>query len=242
MGYPFGRDFTLTFDPLVDDTALLAIPDQTPSIYIFTDTNPPTRATALAGTGAVKSFTSWTRRGIGFDIAVTAIDDPDPNSELRERLYYYAVNFRLTNSAQIQTVIRPLEMERVSAHHRRCDVTSQEVVEACSMVLNYKNHAQITTLIATIKQEVSDKLKDEGFRWAEIYDLDRLKPIITNGTIARIMVHERKNPGDTFDQNFNFYDDLYKSGIKSIQLKIDKALDGRTPPKKQATYSNIVLR
>lgn len=242
MRYPFGRDFVYNFDPIVDDKTLQGIPAQTPSIYLFTDTNPPTRANALAGTNSFRNIASWTKKSVGFDVSVGSINDPDPNSELYQRLYYISFNFILFSGGQNQTVIRTMEMERVQAHTVRLEVDPQDIIDVYSSAIDYKSRPEIALLIDVVKNEVKDYLSDEGFEWAEVNDIKRLKPIIVQGALMYLMASERKNPGDTFDQGFIFYGTNYSNLKKSVKLKVDKILDGRSKPVKTQTYSNIVMR
>ncbi len=231
MGYPFGQNITYTFYPLVDNEAAKNIPTtgNPVAIYYFTDNNKPSRDAAQNGTGAVNSgsaIASWTPTGNGYQFTIPAIEDPDPDGGADTRNYWLAINFILQASGQTQTVIRALEMERVSGHHKTVSVTSQDIIDYFPDALSYVSEDRINNFLFDAREEIQAYLRNKGFEWAQIYRPDRLSLVIKYKVLMHIMADQRREPGDNFDLNYQRYEKSYESAISSLQLEYDADKDG----------------
>lgn len=231
MGYPFGQDFTYSFYPLVDNDAALLIPSQSPAIYVFTDSNVPTRTTAAAGTGATQTITTWTQRGLGFDFTVTALTDPDTTSTLDRRTYWLGINFILKTAGQTQTLIRALEMERVSGHHKQISVTTTDILNYFPEATAYVSEQTILAFIANAKEEIKARLTNNKFEWAQIWRPDRLNISTIYKTLMSIGSSQRKIVGDNFDRNYEEWKLIFESTINSIKLEYDTFREGQPTAK-----------
>ena len=242
MGYPYGRDIIYTFYPLADNEALLAIPTQTPTIYVFTDTNVPTRDAAQNGTNALATISSWTQRGSGFDFTTSAISDPDPDSTQDVRTYWLGINFLLKTAGQVQTVIRSLEMERVTGHHKQISITPTDILNMWPEANAYVSEAQMIAFIDLAKEEIKAKLQMRGFEWSQIYRPDRLNLATTYKTLTSIMASQRRNPGDNFDRNYEEYKSIFISTMSSLQLEYDSYKTGEADSRPKAGGFSFVTR
>lgn len=241
MTYPFGRDFVYTFYPELDGKAMLGVPSQTPNIYLFTDSNAPTRATGISGVGSFRNITSWTKRGEGFEIAISSIQDPDVNSELAVRTYYIAINFILFSGGQSQLFLRTLEMERVRGHHDKINVVAQDLIDSYPGLDSFVDKPMILSFLEIAKDDVKGFFLDEGLKWAEIYELEALRRLVINCALAYIMANQRRVAGDVFDLNYEMFNLKYESLKKSLKVRVDRALDGRTKPAERTEVFNGIL-
>lgn len=240
MGYSYGKDLVYTFYPLLDDKSVI-LPSQTPSIYVFTDTNRPSLDDALNGTNALGSeITSWTQRGLGYDITIPAISDPDPTSNIDRRTFWIGINVVMQSGADVQTIIRSLEMQRVQMHHKAIEILYSDVISYFPQIEGYLNIQQIQRFITVSKAEIQNELKAKGFEWAQVYRPDQL----TLGCIFKVMMYamasQRKSPGDQFDLNFDLYKSSYQNFIQSLKLEYDSDRDGE-PEEQPFTTDTIYL-
>lgn len=224
--YPFGQDFKYTFYPIVDSEALQNIPTQTPAIYIFRENSKPSRSQAAQGTGSIQTISTWTQERNGFYFTVTALTDPEPTGEIKERTYWIAINFLLKTAGQTQTVIKALEMERVAGHQIDVYVTYADLVEHWSEIGSYFSAEISERFAANAKKQVINELNNKGFNWSQITDPSQLQMCVIYKTLANLNADRRKESGDNFDKNFELFYSTYKSTLVSLQLEYDADNDG----------------
>lgn len=229
MGYPFGQDFTYTFYPLADNAAVSSIPSQTPTIHIFPDSAKPTRSEAAEATptSAVQTISSWASNSNGgYDITVDAIDDPDPTGTMDKRTYWIAINFTLSSSEQTQTVVRALEMERVSGHHKRISITNANITARWPDVTAYVSTGEIDSMITDANTMIREHLRTAGYEWAQIYRPDRLYHASMFKVLDLICLSQVQQRGDKFDLLHQEYSATYKSIMSGIKTEYDADNDG----------------
>ena len=228
MPFPFGQDIRYQFFPLIGSDNATNIPSDNPRIFYFTDSNKPTRDAAQNGTGAVNSatpITSWTaiENQNGFVFTIPAIVDPDPDSETGQRIYWLGINFKLKTGVgePYQTVVRALELERVTGHHAQFLVTAQDIIQFFPAVESYYTASQISAIFWLVKEEIISYLTDKGFHWSLVWDPERLRVAATFKVLMRLMEGERRLPGDNWDKNHAEYKESYKNVITAVKLKYD---------------------
>lgn len=224
--YPFGQDFKYTFYPIADSEALQNIPTQTPSIYIFAENEKPSRAQAAAGTGNIQSISAWTQERNGFYFTVSAITDPEPTGETKERTYWIAINFILKAAGQTQTVIKALEMERVSGHQIDVYVTFADLIEHWTEIGSYFSLEISERFAANAKKQVINDLNNKGYNWSQLTDPSQLTMCVIYKTLANLNADRRKEIGDEFDKRYELFNSTYKSTLLSLQLEYDANNDG----------------
>lgn len=225
MRFPFGQDIIYTFFPIVgNEPAINVLDPQTPSIWVFPDTHIPSRSDALSGNGHTGSeITSWTavENNSGFKFTIPAITDPDVNSNIEYRTYWLGINFRLQTSIQVQTVIRALELYRVTGHHAQFLVTAADCIQLFPQIESYYSADQINSIFRTVKLEIINYLTNKGFDWSLIWDPDSLKEAAKFKVLMHMMAGQRKSSGDSWDKNFDEYKSSYTNTISALKLKID---------------------
>ncbi len=220
MGYPFGRAIAYTFYPVADEAPVDKIPTQTATLYVFT--SKPSRAVALAGTGAQQTATAtWTANANSCSFTIVAINDPNTGNDVLSVEYWVAVNFILEAAGQTQTVIRSLELEKVRAHDRIVGITEKDLTNIYPSATTYASGAQIVALIAAVKAELQSKLKDQGYQWAQIHRPDRFNTVVTYMALAKIVSGQIQRAGDHFDRLYEEWKDIHKSLIASLVFEYD---------------------
>lgn len=240
MTYPFAKDFTCWFYPLVDDeTPEDLLTAQTPAIYLFTDM--PGLAAAAVGTGAVAAIAAWTWSAgrNGFSFTVPAVPDPDPSSGVRVRTYWLAVNFKLQTGGVTQTVLRSIELERVSGVNQSVTVTDADLQAAFPQLDGCSNEPQRVAYVALGIEEVKARLKAQGFRWHLVHNLDRLKLTVVYKVLSMITLIQIQQGNDKWLIKYKEFKDTYTTMLDALELEYDSDGDGK-PETKIAAKSDTL--
>lgn len=239
--YPFGQSFKYTFYPIVDSEAIQGIPTQTPAIYVYRENNKPSRDQAALGTGSLHTINTWTQERNGFYFTVPEIVDPEPTGEITKRTYWIAINFILKASGQTQTVIKALEMERVTGHQVDVYVTYPDLLQHWSEIGSYFSLEVSERFAANAKKQVITELNNQGFNWSQVTDPSQLTMCVIYKTLANLNADRRKESGDNFDKNFELFYSTYKSALTSLQLEYDADNDGAKDDKPQQIGGYVFL-
>lgn len=221
--YPFGQNITYWFYPLLDnETAVVpsAIQAQSPAIYVF-DEQVPTRSDAASGTNSLQAITSWTwnNQKKAWSFTVPAIVDPEPSSNIESRTYWIALNFRLQTSAQIQTVIKPLQLVRVVGHDRVVSVTQDDLRRYFPQVDAYSSELQRLAYINQATEEVKSSLRLKGYEWAKIQRADRLDLCVIYKSLAMIMLAQIQEPNDKFSIKYQEFKASFTNSLDSLKFE-----------------------
>jgi hypothetical protein len=227
VGYPFGKNITYWFQPLVDNevpSTLLTV--QTPAIYVF-DTQ-PTRNQAAAGTGAVVTISSWAwdAERQSFHFTIPAIDDPDPTGSAGVEDYYIAINFRLQATEQIQTVLKPLTLERVLSQDRPLNVTQNDLRDHYPHIDSYSTDTQRERYIAQAILHVKNKLDRAGYKWARVNRPDELKLAVTLKALSMLLFVASQENGDKHWVKHEALEREFALVFEGIKLGYDSDGDG----------------
>lgn len=230
MGYSFGQSFTFWFYPLDREGNAVSLSSdmqsQTPAIYVFTDQ--PSRSGAADGTGALQSITSWAWDAgkAGWSFSVDAIDDPDPNSNVVQRTYWIAINFRLDASEQIQTVLRSLDLERVTGHTRAVEITENDLRDYYPHIDAYSTTTQRLTYIRVGLSQVKSTLKAKGFEWAKLHRPDQLKAVVCYRALAMLFLTQAQAGNDKFAALYQEFKGLFETELSGLTIAYDADDDG----------------
>ena len=223
MTYPFGQNITYWFYPLLDnDTAPVpsAVQSQTPAIYVF-DESAPSRSDAATGSGSLQTISSWTWNGQkrAWSFTVSAIPDPDPGSNIPTRVYWISLNFILQSAGQIQTVIKPLQLERVVGHDKVVTVNEDSLRTYFPQVDAYSSDVQRKAYISQAVEEIKGELRSKGYEWAKVMRADRLDICVTYKALSLIMLSQIQEPSDKFSIKYQEYKANFKSTLDSLKLE-----------------------
>lgn len=223
MGYPFGQNITYWFYPLLDnDTASIpaAVTSQTPAIHVF-DESVPSRSNALSGSGSLQSITSWTWNSSkkAWSFTIPAVADPHPDSNIPTRTYWIALNFILQTAGQTQTVIKPLQLERIVGHDKVVSVTEENLRAYFPQVDAYSSDVQRRAYISQAVEEIKGELRAKGYEWAKITRADRLDLCVTYKALSLIMLGQIQEPADKFSIKFAEYKANFQSNLDSLKVE-----------------------
>jgi hypothetical protein len=226
----FGQDQTDWFYPLVEESTPpgLLTTSSLVAIYVFGPDSMPTRDAAAAGTGAIATISSWTWDSArqGFYFTVPAITDPDPNSSMSIRTYWFGVNFRLQTSKQIQTVLRSQYVERVKGPADSVYVTDDDLIAYYNEILSYSTSDQRQRAIDQALINVKAELKAKGYLWARIHRADQLKSATTLKALTILCLSKIQQGNDKFALKYGEYKEMYRTQIDSVILEYDADGDG----------------
>lgn len=230
MGYPFGQNITYWFYPLLDnETANIpaAVQAQTPSIYVFDETI-PSRSDAASGSGSLQTVSSWTwnSQKKAWSFTVQAVNDPDPASNITTRVYWIAINFRLQASGQIQTTIKPFQLERVVGHDKVVSVTEDDLRAYFPQIDAYSSDVQRRAFISQAIVEIKGELRAKGYEWAKITRADRLDLCVIYKALSMVMVGQIQEPGDKFSIKYQEYKSGFQSNLDSLKFEYQQMEGG----------------
>lgn len=244
MTYPYGQDLTVWFFPLVDDDAFQpSSTSQTPNIYVFAER--PSRAVAIAGTGAIGSaITTWSwdaGRG-GFSFTVPAIDDPDPTSTVTQDTYYLGITVKLQASEQNQTFVQSILLERVSGHQTDVNVTLEDMKRYFPQAGAYCSEADRLGYIAEAINEVQDKLRGIGYKWARIQRPDKLKRVVTLRALALLLLFQLQQGNDKFAIKYQELKQMASDAFDALKIEYDSDGDGEPDTKTESSNTIFLMR
>jgi hypothetical protein len=223
MGYPFGQNITYWFYPLLDNGSAsipTAVQSQTPAIYVF-DESVPSRSNAASGSGNLQTITAWTwsAQKKAWSFTIPAISDPYPDSNIPTRTYWIALNFILQSAGQTQTIIKPLQLERVVGHDKVVSVTEENLRTYFPQVDAYSSDVQRKAYISQATEEIKGELKAKGYEWAKITRADRLDLCVTYKALSLIMLGQIQEPGDKFSIKYQEYKSSFQANLDSIKFE-----------------------
>lgn len=230
MGYPFGQNITYWFYPLLDnDMASIpaAVQAQTPAIYIF-DESVPSRADAASGYNAIQTVSTWAwnTQKKAWSFTISAINDPDLSSNIPTRVYWVAINFVLQSGGQNQTVIKPLQLERVVGHDKVVSVTEEDLRRYFPQIDAYSSDIQRRAFISQATEEVKASLRIKGYEWAKVTRADRLDLCVIYKALAMIMLGQVQEPGDKFSIKYQEYKSGFQASLDSLKFEYQEMEGG----------------
>lgn len=240
MGYPFGQNITYWFYPLLDnDTASVpaGVQAQTPAIYVFGDDGAPSRSNAISGSGSLQTVSSWTWSASkkAWSFTISALVDPDPVSNIPTRTYWVAINFILQVAGQTQTIIKPLQLERVVGHDRVVSVTEENLRTYFPQVDAYSSDVQRKAYISQATEEIKGELRSKGYEWAKITRADRLDLCVTYKALSLIMLGQIQESGDKFSIKYQEYKANFQANLDSLKVEYQQMEGGFIETAKGAT-------
>lgn len=220
--FRFGKAFTLNYFY----NASFAPSADNPVIYIFRDK--PDRSSAIAGTGAIQTISSWSAGSIADSkaISVSAITDPHISDVQTDKVYYAAVKYTLVASGQVQTDIIPFTIGRASGTPDNFNISVTLIKEIYPAISNYLTDSQIDDKLDQTIDEVRLELEAKGHKWDKILRKDLLYLPIAYRTIANCSLSQIVEQDDKFDYRYNLFMKLYLEYLQNLTLAEDNNNDG----------------
>lgn len=225
--YVFGKTIKRRFYPQINGEPI-QLPSQTPTIYIFD--SEPTREAAIAGTGAIDTVATWAQATVSpfectYDIA--AIDDPDPDSNTENAVYWEAIKFIGQTSEQTQTVVRAFILERIEGNEAEPGTTAGDILAVYPAIEAYLTPEQLGAHLRLAQDELKIDLEALGLKWGRLRDLNKLKLALAWKSIQLSAESQIKNADDKFDKRADLYREKYERALKNISLPYDSDGDGK---------------
>lgn len=222
----YGKAITRSF--IADDgAAYITLPTQNPAIYLFPYGTIPSRAEALAGTGALQTVTTWTQTNTEeLTYTYSAVSDPDTSSNMLEREYWEAINYVLTTSGQVQTKLRMLIISRAEVLESVPGLTPDDVKNAWPGVTNYITDAQLASFVSLAEAEMRRGIGIT--KWGRLSRLIDARICLGYKAIEMAAASQVvKGNADKFVWMVEYFGNKYNEAISKIDLPIDTDGDGR---------------
>jgi hypothetical protein len=217
-------------------------------IYVYKYDYKPTRAQALAGTnngGLIETISSWSDSDTdnGKTFTVAAIDDPDPTSETRSYTYWIAVNFKYTNTEQIQTIVRALPMQRIDAWHKTVNTTTADLENLWPQIDSYRTSEQQRAAIDLAKALCEQDLEAEGYEWALIWRPDKLDLAVAHRAVAQLYLGLATGAGrEQWLGLAESYKETYKAMLQALKVEYDsERSDEPTTKERHANFRRVIV-
>jgi hypothetical protein len=230
--YLFGQPISFSFYPTKynQDLSSSEVSAMTlVSAYVFPDTvGLITPQQGTSGAGSIQGpVASWTGpANSGYTIAFAAIDDPYPTSLIDVRVYFVTINVKLATGAQTQTIILPLILRRVAAHHSRIETTAGDLATYYPTIGSYFSSGDQDTLISVAKKEIQRELEGKFLIWLRIDRLDRLNDAVALKALANGFLSLMRAPNDRWDKLHVEYAKKYNAALAVLRLEYDENKDG----------------
>lgn len=245
MSYPFGQNITYWFYPLLDNEAAgipAAVQAQTPAIYLF-DESVPNRSDAASGANSLQTISSWawSSQKKAWSFTIPAVSDPHPDSNIPTRVYWIAINFILQSGGQTQTIIKPLQLERVVGHDKVVSVNEEDLRSYFPQIDAYSSDVQRKAYIAQAIEEIKGELRTKGYEWAKITRADRLDICVVYRALAMVMLGQIQEPGDKFSIKYQEYKSGFQGNLDSLKFEYQQ-MEGGIIETGRGTATIIIAR
>lgn len=228
--YTFGKDISYTLYAYESGDKLPVIPSQSYSVHVYKQK--PERVDAFTGVGSENTINATHVSSNVLTFTVPAIDDPDPDSQIKSYTYYLAIIFKLQDSEQSQLIIRALPIERVHGKDKTIGVTVDKILEAYPNVLSYLAIENLEAFIKLAQTELLSDLANKGFLWAEINRPEQLFNALLFKSLFYVHSSQIQRDGDRFSVGAEIAAKSYDNTIRN--LKLDIGADDETPKKESA--------
>lgn len=235
MSYNFGKDISRKLYP-EENGKPINLPVQDPTIYLFSAQ--PTLAAAAAGTGAVQTCLSWTQQTVdpwALTYSFTSISDPSPTSSTPSLTYWEALLYKLKTGAQVQTLLRTIELERVSGAPEQPEASTQDLVDIYPAITSYASEQELKEHLSTAIQEMRTDLEAKGVEWSHVGNLSKLRLALAYKTISMVALSQIREREDKHELRFNLFENKYQAQMQTVKLKIDEDKDGSYEVEKEAS-------
>ena len=227
--YLFGKALTFTYYPIESDGTAI-VPNALSSAYVFEDK--PDRTDALAGTGALQTLGSWSDIGDGgYSIAVTGIDDPDPDGDNYERSYWIVFNYTLTAAEQVQTDIVEMVLARPVGYGAELSIDTTDLESFFPKIDGFLSGDEQLNLIDEAIAHVKAVLRSKRWEYWMITEPEELR----QAAIWRALYMSALSLIATGDEGLDVLLENaraeYQTAIARIDIELDTDLDGEPDEK-----------
>lgn len=225
--YPFGQDIFYTIYTGVNGERFDQLPEDQESsgnLYVFEQR--PTRADALAGTGSMSGPFTLTVNNATLRTTIDAIDDPDPEGEVRGVTYWVSANFIKQATGQEETLIRPLKLIRADAHDVDVGVDVDSLFGKIPDLDGYLSTVEMEGMIISARREVRDELTYQGIEWASVHEPDQLYWAVLWRSIQLVNESQILKAGDRWDVGAANAKTQFENVMKNLKIKVESSGSG----------------
>lgn len=238
--YLFGQSISRTFFALQDNEPL-NIPSQAPALYLFNDR--PTFEAASLGTDAVQTLNYWghdTTTPFPRSYTWEPVANPSPNGGVYIKRYWEGVNWYNDLAQQIQTIIRPLELEAAEELDSIPGTSIDDIKSAYPAISSYLTDAQLTFQLTTAIDEFKLDLEARGYQYHQLYNLKKARIALAYLAIANASFTQFQNIDDKFYVRWEKYNAKYSALMAKMNFEVD--VDGDNEPDGNAeTGSRFII-
>lgn len=238
--FAFGRDFTFSFTPMVDDEELTDIPAHTAELFVY-DTK-PSRDQVEAETGHIQALTtSWQAGASTGSWTVDGIDDPNPSSGEHEKEYWAGMKIQLDADEDPQVFVTQFILARAGGQNAPLRVFGDDLVELWSDTPAFFGSDEQRKAIDSEMTMMKALLRARGYQWATIHRTDQLRTCLAYAALASLCeghVEGVDDKWDVFGKRFRARSKtLYDAIVGSLPVDIDKdgTPDAKLPSRGYAT-------
>jgi hypothetical protein len=227
MFYPFGADITYTIYTGVNGEKFDNLPASQGSsgkLYLYSEK--PTREDALAGTGAIGSAITLTVASSKLTGTIPAIDDPDPDGNVRTLTYWVAANFIKKTGGQEETLIRPIKLSRADAHDVEIGVAVDSVLSILPDLDGYLGSVEINGIILAATSEIKEDITAKGIEWASVHDPEQLYWVVLWRSLELVSDSQILVEGDRWDRARDRFEKRYTQTLSNLKLKYEADASG----------------
>lgn len=243
--YPFGAAIERDYYPVKDVDGLsepFPVVSNSGSAYLYVER--PSREDAQSGVGALATAVSWTyqldnpfKASYQFD----PISDPDPTGAESCREMVEVVNMILEGSAQVQTAMRPVFLERVRPLPEIPGTTINTIKDVFPQIDSYMSDSELSETLSVVEEQVKIELRSNGIEWAKVQNLRVLRLALAYRAIEFASIVQIKNTGDRHDRRRELFAGMYASTMKAVRLEQDEDGDGQTDSVRSGGASHFII-
>lgn len=230
--YVFGQSISRTFYALQDNEPI-NIPSQAPTLYLFTDR--PSFNAASIGTGALQTKNYWTHNANApYPRTYTwePVPNPSPNGGEYIRQYWEGINWYNDLAQQVQTIIRPLELEATEQLDSIPGTTIQDIKDVYPKISAYLSDSELSAHLAIAIEEFKIDLEGRGIEYNRVSGLRKVKYALAYKSISISALSQVQEINDKHYLRWEQFDTMYRAILGKVELPVD--FDGDNIPDSSA--------
>lgn len=238
--YLFGQSISRAFFALQDNEPV-NIPSQAPTLYLFTDR--PTFSAASIGTNALQTKAYWTHsdtspypRYYTWD----PVPNPSPNGGEYVKQYWEGINWYNDLAHQIQTIIRPLELEAAQELDSIPGTSVQDIKDVYPKIGAYLSDSELGAHLTIAIDEFKNDLEAKGIEYHQVSKLRKVKYALAYKAISVSSLSQIQEVNDKHYIRWETYDNMYRSLLSRISMPVDRDGDNLPDETVSGTITELI--
>lgn len=223
--YTFGKAITAVFS--YED--LSEPSSDNPSIAVFSEKPTESEAESVNGTYKIGStITSWDDGSLANtkEFIIPAISVPANIDVNGSKVYYVAINYNLTTSADTQLVVLPILVSKAIGTLSGHELSIQDVVDVFPTIEDYVSDENLAKFLRAAIDKLERDLLKKNIRLDQVTNQNDLKYALALKASSLSCYSEFINEGDQMYIRAKDFDTDYQKELDSLEIKIDTDQDG----------------